>query len=120
MASQKKTIDPQNLSVSANKMVSLTIFAGNTHIASSTVKFKGSSEILAEGEIKDFEIGKGSDLVGKTLKVFSRVVKQGPSPKISLTHQFKNTVPAKFEFKDDVFEPGNLFFTYTTEYNFTN
>ena len=117
---QKKTIPSQNISVGPNKMVSLTIFAGNTHIASSTVKFKGSSEIIDEGEITDCQIGKGSELVGKTLKVFSRVVKQGPSAKISLTHQFKNTTPAKFQFNDDEFDPGNLFFTYTTEYTFTN
>lgn len=120
MAFQKKTIPTQSLSVSADKMVSLTIFAGNTHIASSTVKFKGTSAIIKEGAITNLEIGKGGDLVGRTLRVFSRVVKQGPSTKISLTHQFTNTTPAKFEFKDDEFEPGNLFFTYTTEYIFTN
>lgn len=119
MAQQKRTVAIQTLKVSATKMVKLSIVAGNTHIASSILKFKGTNENIAEGKITNQEIGIGSDLVGKTLRVVTTVTKQGPTQNIVLTHQFTNTTPSKFQFTD-VFNPGNLFFTYVADYNFTN
>lgn len=114
----KRTEDPKTIKVQPDDTVTLSIIIGNAQIGSSSVKFKFTSTILGKGEIKDLVIGKGSDIIGKTLRVATRVLDANPATnKISVTHHFDNATPADTEYDDELPE-GQDVFTLLVDYNF--
>jgi hypothetical protein len=118
MAIKKRIEPPVDVFVQPGETAFLTIIIGNAQIGGSIVKFKDSSTVFAKGKIKDLEIGKAEDLVGKTLKITTNVLDSNTATdKISVTHNFKNGTPASFPFFDSVDNAGDIF-SLITEYNF--
>jgi hypothetical protein len=114
----KRTEDLKIIKVRPDDTISLSIIIGNAQIGSSSVKFKFSSVILAKGEIKDLVIGSGKDIVGKILRVATRVLDANPATnKVSVTHHFDNGSPADFLYEDEIPE-GHDVFTLLVDYRF--
>lgn len=118
MAIKKRNEPPKDIYVRSYQTVFITVNIGNAQIGGSVLKFKNSTDVLAKGKIRNLKIGKGEDLVGKTLKITTNVLDSNSSTnKISITHDFKNGVPATFPFYDTVDNDGDVF-SLTTAYHF--
>lgn len=118
MAIKKRKEPPADIFLRSHQTVFITVNLGNAQIGGSVLKFKNSSEVFAKGKIKNVRIGKGEDLVGTTLKITTNVLDSNSSTnKISVTHDFKNGIPATFPFYDTVDNEGDIF-SLTTEYVF--
>src|SRR5688572_26359924 len=116
MPVQKRTEDIQELRLKDGKNLFLTVIIGNAQIGASVVKFKGSSDILAKGEIVQLDIGNAADIAGKKLRVVTRVLDANEATnKIIVTHEFENGTPASFSYEDEVEENQDVF-TLTTDY----
>lgn len=117
MSVNKKTADVVSVKVKKGEIVSLSVIIGNGHIGSSAVKFRFVSDVLGQGEIDNLLIGKAEDIEGKTLRVATRVLQANTNKKIILTHQFKNAVPAKFPYSDEMADSHDVF-TQVADYKF--
>jgi hypothetical protein len=118
MAQKKRTEPVQTVTVKPDKNISLTVVIGNAQIGSSVVKFKGDDEILEKGVIKNLALGKGEEIVGRTLRVVTRVLDSNSSTnKIVVTHKLENGTPKTFEYEDDVAANQDVF-TLVTDYKF--
>ena len=114
----KRTEDLKVIKVRPDDTVSLSIVIGNAQIGSSAVKFKFSSVILAKGEIKDLAIGKGRDIIGKILRIATRVLDANPATnKVSVVHHFDNASPADSLYEDELPEAHDVF-TLLVDYSF--
>jgi hypothetical protein len=114
----KRIETPRNIIVQKDQTILLSVIIGNQQIGSSTVKFKFTSVILAKGEITNLEIGKGSDIIGKTLRVATRVLDANTATnKVSVIHRFDNASPADSLFEDELAE-GQDVFTLLVDYKF--
>ena len=114
----KRTEDPKTITVNPDETVAFSVIIGNAQIGSSTVKFKFSPAVLGKGEITSLVIGKGSDIIGKTLRVATRVLDANTATnKVIITHQFENASPADNEFEDEIPE-GQDVFTLLVDYKF--
>ncbi len=114
----KRAEDLKVIKVSPDEFVSLSVIIGNAQIGSSSVKFKFSSVILAKGEIKDLVIGKGKDVIGKILRVATRVLDANSATnKVIITHHFDNASPSDFVYEDEI-EEGHDVFTLLVGYSF--
>jgi len=118
MSVKRRTEDVKEVKVNPSDEISLSVIIGNGHIGSSTVKFRFTSDILGQGEIKDLPIGKGSAIAGKTLRVATRVLIASPNKKIIITHDLKNAVPSEFVYRDEVSDNHDVF-TLVADYFFT-
>ena len=118
MAIKKRTEPPVDIDVDRGNETFVTIIIGNTQIGGSVLKFKDSNQVLEKGEIKNFPLGKGSDLVGRTLKVTTSVLDSNTSTnKMIVTHKFPNCTLDSFEYEDQVDEDGDIF-QLIVHYNF--
>lgn len=118
MEIKKRKKPPADIFVRPYQTVFLTVNIGNAQIGGSVLKFKNSPDVLAKGKIRNLKIGKGEDLLGKTLKINTNVLDSNTSTdKIFITHDFKNGVPSTFPFYDTVDNDGDVF-SLTTEYHF--
>ena len=114
----KRTEALKNIQVQPGEVVSLSIIIGNAQIGSSSVKFKFTSGVLAKGEINNLVIGKGSDIIGKTLRIATRVLDANTATnKVSVTHHFDNAAPADSIYDDEIPE-GQDVFTLLVDYLF--
>ncbi len=102
MSVKRRTEEVKEIKVNEAEEIRLSVVIGNGHIGSSTVKFRFVSDILGQGEITDLLIGKGSAIIGRTLRVATRVLIASPNKKIVITHAFKNAVPAESVYHDEV------------------
>lgn len=118
MTIKKRKKPPADIFVRSYQTVFITVNIGNAQIGGSVLKFKHSTDVFAKGKINNFKIGKGEDLVGKTLKITTNVLDSNSSTnKISITHDFKNGFTSTFPFYGTVDNEGDVF-SLTTEYNF--
>lgn len=118
MAIKKRKEQPADIFVRSYQTVFITVNIGNAQIGGSVLKFKKSPDVFAKGKIRNLKIGKGEDLVGKTLKITTNVLDSNSSTnKISITHDFNNGVPPTFPFYGTVDNDGDVF-SLTTEYVF--
>ena len=101
--SVKKRTEPVNqIKVSSNETISMTVTIGNGHIGSSTVKFRYTSDDPWQGEISNQPLGKGKDIIGRTLRVVTRVLPASPNKKFVITHAFENGDPAESVYHDEI------------------
>lgn len=109
MSVKRTPIFTEELKLSGTDPVILNVIIGNGHIGSSVVKIKYSTETLGTGEIQDLPIGLPADLIGKTLRVVTRVLIASASKKIIVTHSMTNADPADSVYKDEVSDNHDVF-----------
>jgi len=102
------SIDP-----AVDAFISITI--GNTQIGGSIVRFKGETEPIDKGRIRNVLIGNGNTLTGKTLEVITNVLDSNKATnKISIAHKFPGCTPAAFLYTDEVDANKDIFSLITT------
>lgn len=93
-----------------NSDVYLTITIGNAQIGGNVIRWKGSSNILAKGEISNLNLGKGSTIVGKTLEIFTNILDVNPMTNgVVATYYFHNATAPSVTFDDTVNNHGDVF-----------
>lgn len=118
MAIKKRTEPPADIFVRSYQTVFISVNIGNAQIGGSVLKFKNTTDVFERGKIKNLKLGKGEDLVGRTLKITTNVLDSNSSTdKISVTHDFKNGIPATFPIFDTIDNDGDIF-SLITEYHF--
>lgn len=114
----KKRSEIVNLTVNQNENVSLTVTIGNAQIGGNFIRFKNSQTVLAKGEVKNLDLGKGSDLIGKTLKVTTNILDANTQTNgIVVTYFFQSCTPPVTVFHDKVNNDGDIF-SFLIEFNF--
>ena len=114
----KKSNKKVNLRVDRSRNVILTATIGNAQIGASVVRFKGSSNVLAKGEIKKCNLGIGSSLVGKKLVVISNILDSNDLTNgVVVTYFFEACTPLVTTFNDRVDNDGDIF-SYIVEFTF--
>jgi hypothetical protein len=117
MSAKKRTEEVKQVKVNRNDSIRLTVIIGNGHIGSSTVKFRYTSAEPWQGEITDQFIGKGKDILGKTLRVVTRVLPASPNKKFIITHALADATPPEFIYHDEIGNNHDLL-TLTADYLF--
>lgn len=118
MAVQKRT-EKFNLQAKTDADVILTITVGNAQLGSSVMRFKGSSDIIAKGEIKKCNLGSGSNLKGKILLVTTNILDSNNMTNgIVVTYYFASCDPVATTFDDEVKSDGDIF-SFLLEIQFT-
>jgi hypothetical protein len=88
---------PFAIAVNGSDHIVLSVTIGNAQIGGNVVLLDDIQ--IAKGEIKHFDLGLGSDLIGKTLTIFTNVLDVNPdSNRISITHFFFNGNPPVFSY----------------------
>ena len=118
MSVKRRTEPVKEIKVNGDEEISLSVIIGNGHIGSSAVKFRYTSDVLGQGEVTDLPLGKGSAIIGRTLRVATRVLIASSSNKIVITHTFKNGDPAESVFHDEAGDNHDVF-TLVADYLFT-
>ncbi len=114
----RKRNETVDLKVSRNENIMLTVTIGNAQIGASVMRLKGSSEVIAKGEIENLDLGMGSDLVGKTLKITTNILDMNDQTNgIVVTYYFHNCTPPVVVFDDTVDNDGDIF-SFLIEVNF--
>lgn len=112
--SSKKSVD---LTPGSNSDIFLTITVGNAQIGGSIVRF-GDSSIIGKGEIENLNLGKGSELFGKTLQVMTNILDVNEQTNgIVVTYFFSSCMPPAVSFFDRVDNDGDIF-SFEIEFNF--
>lgn len=88
---------PFNVDVAESDHIVLSVTIGNAQIGGSVVRL--NEQQIGKGEIKDFDIGIGSNLIGKMLTVITNVLDVNPATnKVSITHFIFNGNPPVFSY----------------------
>jgi len=113
----KKRNENVNLKISRNERIFLTITIGNAQIGGNFLRFK-NSDVLAKGEIKNFDLGEGSNLVGKTLKITTNILDTNIQTNgVVVTYFFHGSTPPVTVFHDKVNKHGDVF-SFLVDFNF--
>jgi len=92
-----------------NADVYLTITIGNAQIGGNVVRWKGSTEILGKGEISNLNLGKGSDVKGKTLEIITNILDVNSSTNgVVATYYFHNVSDPTLTLNDTVNSHGDV------------
>jgi hypothetical protein len=114
----KKRTETVELSVLKKQHILLTITIGNAQIGGNVVRIKNAPDTLGKGEIENLDLGLGSDLIGKTLKVTTNILDVNDQTNgIVVTYFFHNCDPAATMFHDTVKNDGDIF-SFIVEFNF--
>lgn len=90
--------------------VLLTITIGNAQIGGNIVKWKQDNDMLGKGEVKNLNLGKGSDIIGKTLEITTNILDVNTQTNgIVTTNYFHNTTELTKAFSDSVDNHGDVF-----------
>ena len=117
MAIKKRIEPPVNLRVNKNNDVLLTITIGNAQVGGSVVRYKGASEPIGKGEIKNLNLGNGGVINGKILKITTNVVDVNEFTNgMVIAFFFHNATPVTFFYSDGVNNDGDIF-SLQTEFN---
>ncbi len=119
MSVKRRTEPVKEIKVNRDEQIILSVSIGNGQIGSNTVKFRFTSDILGQGEVSNLLLGMGNTIVGRTLRIATRVLIASPGNKIVITHLFKNGVPAESVYHDEVNDNHDVY-TLVTDYLFTN
>ena len=93
-----------------NLDVLLTITIGNAQIGGSIIKWKDETNILKKGKISNLNLGKGSEIIGKTLEVITNILDVNTQTNgIVTTNYFHNTNELGKSFFDSVDNHGDAF-----------
>jgi hypothetical protein len=93
-----------------NADVFLTITIGNAQIGGSIIKWKDETDILNKGNISNLNLGKGSEIIGKTLEIFTNVLDVNTQTNgIITSNYFHNTNELGKSFYDSVDNDGDVF-----------
>jgi hypothetical protein len=88
---------PFDIAINESDHIVLSVTIGNAQIGGNVVLINNKQ--IGKGEIKHFDLGLGSDLIGDTLTIFTNVLDVNPgSNRISITHFFFNGNPTVFSF----------------------
>ncbi len=102
---------------STNDEVFLTITIGNAQIGGSIIKFENSTNI-GKGEIENLNLGKASDLVGKTLQASTNILDINQQTNgVAVTYFFSSCLPPAISFFDKVDNDGDIF-SFSIDFNF--
>jgi hypothetical protein len=95
--------------VDTSKTVILTIEIGNAQIGGSGLNWTGSTDSLGKGEITGLNLGKGSDVKGKSLDLFTNVLdSNSQTNKVVVTYTFENGNPSTVVLNDSVDNDGDI------------
>lgn len=117
MSVKKRSEEVKPVKINRNDSIRLTVLIGNGHIGSSTVKFRYTSAEPWQGEITNLFIGKGKDIIGKTLRVVTRALPASPNKKFIITHALENAAPPEFIYHDEIGDNHDVL-TLTADYLF--
>jgi hypothetical protein len=114
----KKRSETVDLTSKKDEHVILTITIGNDQIGGNLISDKTSGATIAKGDITKLDLGKGSDLQGKTIEVYTNILDVNPQSKaVVVTYFFENGVPSVTSFADKVDNDGDIF-SFITDFNF--
>ena len=114
----KKRTESVNLEVQKTENVFLTITIGNAQIGGNFIRFKNSQNVLAKGEVQNLNLGLGSDLIGKALKVTTNILDANSQTNgIVVTYFFQSCTPPVTVFHDTVNNDGDVF-SFLVDFNF--
>lgn len=106
----KKRAESVELQVQPGQNIFLTVTIGNAQIGGNVVLYKGTSVILAKGEINNLSLGMGADLAGKTLTVVTNILDVNEQTNgVVVTYFFHAATPAVTVFHDTVDNEGDIF-----------
>ena len=106
-----------DLTPGANSDIFLTITVGNAQIGGSIVQFV-DSPIIGKGDIENLNLGKGSELHGKALKVMTNILDVNEQTNgVVVTYFFSSCTPPAIVFFDKVDNDGDIF-SFDIEFNF--
>lgn len=106
----KKRNETFDIKVSQADEVFLTITIGNAQIGGNVVRFKGSSKVIAKGEVENLDLGKSEDLVGKTIRITTNILDVNEQTNgIVVTYFFDSCTPAATVLHDTVESDGDIF-----------
>ena len=101
-----------------NQPVLLTVSIGQAQIGGSGLNWKGNPASLGKGEIHQLNLGKGADIQGRTLELFTNVVDVNPATnKVLVTYDFSNGQPNPLTLTDEVDAAGGIL-SFVNEINF--
>ena len=113
----KRRSETLTLTPDDNADVFLTITIGNAQIGGSSVKFNNSPNV-GKGDIENLKLGKGSDLVGKTLEVTTNILDSNEQTNgVVVTYFFSACTPPATVFSDKVDNDGDIF-SFEVNFNF--
>jgi len=114
----KKINKQEQITANTPDSILLTITIGNAQIGGSVVRWKNSQEIIGKGEIKNLNLGTGTTLKGRVLKVTTNVLDVNEQTNgIIINDYFYNSGKPLFTFEDRVNNDGDIL-QLITEYNF--
>jgi hypothetical protein len=114
----KKRTEIVNLKTVPDETVFITITIGNAQIGGNVLKYKGSNNVIAKGEITNFNLGFGGELKGRTLRVITNILDVNPQTNgVIVTYYFHACTPPVTFFHDIVNNDGDIF-SFTVEFNF--
>jgi hypothetical protein len=118
MAVKKLVITDIGIKAKTEETIFLTISIGNAQIGGSVVRWKNDPDILAKGEVVNLDLGTGSLIKGKILKITTNVLDVNDQTNgMVVNHYFYNAEPSLFPYTDRVNNDGDIF-QLITEYNF--
>jgi hypothetical protein len=119
MAIKSKTRNVNLQIISVNADVLLTITIGNAQIGGSLIQWTGSDAVVAKGAITNLNLGNGSTIKGKVLKIVTNVLDvNGQTNGIVVTNFFHNCTPQIDTFDDKVDNDGDIY-QIITNYSFS-
>jgi hypothetical protein len=96
--------------VTAELPVILTVTIGNAQIGGNVVRWKGSQQILAKGNIENVSLGNGANIRGRVLRITTNVLDVNPSTNgVVINHYFHNAQPALFPFSGVVDHESDIY-----------
>lgn len=93
-----------------NTNARLTITIGNLQIGGSKVRWKGEDELLAQGPVIDLNLGRGADIIDRTLSITTNFYDQNANSNfVSGMYDFNNGPNPIHVYFDSVDNDGDFF-----------
>lgn len=114
----KRRSEEVDLKVQKTETILLTVTIGNAQIGGNVIRFKGSSDVIAKGEILNLSLGTGAGLIGKTLRVTTNILDVNPQTNgVVVVYFFSGCTPPVTVFHDKVDNDGDIC-SFQVDFNF--
>jgi hypothetical protein len=110
MEIKKRTETISSLINDLEQDVLLTITFGNAQIGGNIITWDGDETIIKKGKVTNLNLGKGSVIKGKTLKIESNILDVNTQTNgVVVTYYFNNATESAKTFDDKVDNHGDIF-----------
>lgn len=110
MEIKKRTETINSLITNLKQDVLLTITFGNAQIGGNIISWEGEETIITKGKVANFNLGIGSAIKGKKLKIESNILDVNTQTNgVVVTYYFDNAIESAMTFDDKVDNHGDIF-----------